>query len=107
MPTVAQGFREGSDTQNAVGERDVKFLENFHKRGSGVIYAIGGGNFDKSLSTVVAYDPATDTWTDRANMPTPRERLSASVVDGRLTLPEPSTGAVKAKRPPRREYTIP
>ena len=51
----------------------------------GIIYAIGGTDVDWAgacLSTVEAYDPATDTWTERASMPTPRGTFSTSVVDG-------------------------
>ena len=37
----------------------------------------------EDLSTVEMYDPATDTWTPRADMPTPRN-TSACVVDGKI-----------------------
>jgi N-acetylneuraminic acid mutarotase len=36
------------------------------------------------LSTVEAYDPATDTWTTKAPMPTARQGLAAAVVNGSL-----------------------
>jgi N-acetylneuraminic acid mutarotase len=55
---------------------------------NGIIYAIGGA-FDSgapdnehSLSTVEAYDPMTDTWTKKADMPTARSDLSTCVVNG-------------------------
>ena len=56
----------------------------------GIIYAIGGWKGDsvtcwgETLATVEAYDPATDTWTTKADMPTTANcYLSASaVVDG-------------------------
>ncbi|MHC4518454.1 MAG: Kelch repeat-containing protein, partial [Planctomycetota bacterium] len=50
----------------------------------GIIYAIGGarGLSSTGLSTVEAYDPATNTWTTKSDMPTPRAALSTSVVDG-------------------------
>jgi hypothetical protein len=35
-------------------------------------------------STLEVYDPATDTWTRKADMPTRRAALSASVVDGKI-----------------------
>jgi N-acetylneuraminic acid mutarotase len=54
----------------------------------GIIYAIGGaGKWAPGLSalrTVEAYDPATNTWTDKADMPTLRGALSTSVVDGMI-----------------------
>ena len=35
-------------------------------------------------STVLVYDPATDTWTKKADMPTGRARLSTCVVEGKI-----------------------
>jgi N-acetylneuraminic acid mutarotase len=55
---------------------------------NGIIYAIGGGASSDSrrepLSTVEAYDPVADTWTKKADMPTPRNGLATSVVDGKI-----------------------
>lgn len=39
---------------------------------------------DRSVNTHEAYDPATDTWTRLAPMPTPRNHLGAAAVDGRI-----------------------
>ncbi len=54
----------------------------------GKIYVIGGGNLavrsQLGLPTVEEYDPATDTWTRKADMPTPRHGLSTSVLNGRI-----------------------
>ena len=59
------------------------------------IYAIGGskmkkyqvprgfGNESEELPTVEMYDPATDTWTQKADMPTPR-KTKTCVVDGKI-----------------------
>ncbi len=54
---------------------------------NGILYAVGGfrGGGDV-LSTVEAYDPATNTWTTKAPMPTPRGGLAAGVVSGILYL---------------------
>ncbi len=54
---------------------------------NGVIYAVGGINDGNNpgalaLGTVEAYDPASDTWTAKASMPTARSRLATSVVNG-------------------------
>ena len=51
------------------------------------IYTMGGHGIEPAgstagFTTVEVYDPATDTWTRKANMPTPRTGLSASEVDG-------------------------
>ena len=55
---------------------------------NGKIYAIGGllGTtvFDPDIPTVEEYDPATNTWTKKADMPTPRSALDTSVVDGKI-----------------------
>ena len=57
----------------------------------GKIFVIGGSarltiheSGDMSLSTVEMYDPETDTWEEKANMPTVRSGVSVSVVDGKI-----------------------
>ena len=58
----------------------------------GKIYVIGGvGGVagetvqdNRPLSAVEVYDPATDTWTTKADMPTARYFPAACVVDGRI-----------------------
>jgi N-acetylneuraminic acid mutarotase len=54
----------------------------------GRIYVMGGnggpGFWGPSLDTVEAYDPATDTWTARAPMSTPRDGGAASALEGRI-----------------------
>ena len=57
----------------------------------GKIFVIGGNlqlemdeYGDRSLSTVEMYDPETDTWEGKANMPTVRSDVSVSVVDGKI-----------------------
>lgn len=53
-----------------------------------IIYVIGGGaglaGGLAPLSTVEAYNPETDKWEKKADMPTPRDALSASVVNGKI-----------------------
>jgi N-acetylneuraminic acid mutarotase len=55
---------------------------------NGKIYVMGGvprGLIENSaISMVQEYDPATDTWTPKANMPTARSGLSLSEVGGRV-----------------------
>ncbi len=55
----------------------------------GEIYAIGGvtagvPGADWNPSIVEVYDPATDIWTSRADIPTPRSVAAACVVDGKI-----------------------
>ncbi len=57
---------------------------------NGKIYAIGGSherygtNDYTGLSTVEEYDPATDTWTKKADMPTPRGAHAVGVLNGNI-----------------------
>jgi len=55
----------------------------------GRLYVVGGYrhsglNVWNPVATVYAYDPATDTWDERAPMPTARGALSVTVHDGKL-----------------------
>ena len=56
----------------------------------GMIFLIGGTVYDKILDRQVAtdlveaYDPLTDRWEKRLNMPTKRSRTDAAVVDGKV-----------------------
>ena len=50
---------------------------------NGVVYAIGGGTFTGTpLTTVEAYDPASDTWSTKAPLPTAVDSMSATVDNG-------------------------
>ncbi|MDE0017529.1 MAG: sigma-70 family RNA polymerase sigma factor, partial [Candidatus Poribacteria bacterium] len=58
---------------------------------NGKVFVIGGniqlkrGEFgDLSTSTVEMYDPKTDTWERKSDMPTARSGVSVSVVDGKI-----------------------
>jgi RNA polymerase sigma factor (sigma-70 family) len=52
------------------------------------IYVIGGavvnGGIYASIATVEEYDPKNDSWTKKADMPTPRDLFGASVVNGKI-----------------------
>jgi N-acetylneuraminic acid mutarotase len=51
----------------------------------GKIYLVGGGGSDGELITAVdVYDPKTDSWTTKADIPTGRKWLATSVVDGKI-----------------------
>jgi Kelch motif len=56
------------------------------------IYCIGGSTTNKVVTSQVVtgknevYDPSTDTWETKSPMPTPRDRLSASTVNGKIYL---------------------
>lgn len=44
-----------------------------------VVHKTGG-----SLRIVEEYDPATDTWTKKTDMPTPRSSIATAVVNGKI-----------------------
>ena len=51
----------------------------------GTIYAIGGSATGNDfLSIVEAYNPLTDTWTEKASLLTPTSYQAGSVVNGRI-----------------------
>ena len=65
----------------------------------GKVYAIGGWGYDRpeggwesidptmtgqDFSTVEVYDPETDTWATRADMPTPRSHMTVSALGGTI-----------------------
>ena len=83
---------------------------------NGKIYAIGGEfppyDASKLASTVEEYDPVTDTWTRKADMPTARLGLSTSAVDGKiyaigggLGQPGPSVSTVEEYDPVTNTWT--
>jgi N-acetylneuraminic acid mutarotase len=54
---------------------------------NGALYAVGGcaqycNDYLPSLNTVEAYDPSTNSWQTKANMPTARAWLASGVVNG-------------------------
>jgi len=55
----------------------------------GQIYVIGGqlpgnGRPQSTLSTVEVYDPVTDTWTRRADLPSPNGGMGTGVLNGKI-----------------------
>jgi N-acetylneuraminic acid mutarotase len=50
----------------------------------GKVYAFGGDQ--ECACSVEVYDPATDSWEKRADMPTPRARGGSALLDGRVYL---------------------
>jgi serine/threonine protein kinase/N-acetylneuraminic acid mutarotase len=49
-----------------------------------LMYAVGGTNGNSDLTTVEAYDPATNTWTSLPALPQARSDLGVAIADGRL-----------------------
>ena len=47
---------------------------------NGVIYCIGGHDASVLMKKVEAYDPYTDSWTAKADMPTARTYVGAAAV---------------------------
>lgn len=87
-PSVAE-YDPSTDRWTAKAPMPV----GLHHAGIGVtggrLYVIGGYSQSgltvwQSVATVYAYDPATDTWAERAPMPTSRGALSVTEHDGKL-----------------------
>jgi N-acetylneuraminic acid mutarotase len=50
----------------------------------GLVWVMGGFSVAaQQLATVIAYDPATDSWSSRGDFPTPANHMNATVVDGK------------------------
>ncbi len=47
---------------------------------NGIIYAIGGLNSNGTLTVNEAYDPATNSWSTKASMPTARLWVAAAAI---------------------------
>src|SRR3712207_7463506 len=52
-------------------------------RSDGKIYAVGGRN-TADVGANEVYDPATNTWSKLANMPTPRDHLGVVTLGGKI-----------------------
>lgn len=50
----------------------------------GLAYSIGGGSGSASYNTMYAYDPATLTWTQKANLPEARNAMAVGSVNGQI-----------------------
>lgn len=50
----------------------------------GKLYAIGGYDRKANSSAVEVYDPARDSWTTAAPLPTPRDHLATATVAGKI-----------------------
>ena len=83
-------YNTGTDTW--VKKRDMPTLRHGFMTAvvDGKIYVIGGSTLDKKLDPDVAtglvevYDPLTNRWEKRADMPTKRGATDAVVVDGKI-----------------------
>ena len=72
-------WRRLRDAPNARGGATAQVI-------GGKIYVAGGAPTEEapSIAALDVYDPATDAWTTRAPMPTPREHVASCVVGGKL-----------------------
>ena len=65
---------------------------------NGKIYAIGGSNGGSYVSSVEEYDPATNTWTTKASIPTVRQGFAkAIVIDNKIYVLGGSDGTYSLK----------
>jgi hypothetical protein len=50
---------------------------------NGVLYVVGGFTCCGKVATLEAYDPASDTWTTKASMPTATYGFGVAAINGR------------------------
>jgi N-acetylneuraminic acid mutarotase len=75
---------------------------------NGKLYAVGGETVSgvaTTVGTVEEYDPATNTWTTKASMPTPRKQFSLVAIDGLLYAVGGSTTALEVYDPAANTWT--
>lgn len=70
----------GSGAEPSVTQEDGESAESFRHR-----VEANAAKANTSLASVEMYDPATNTWTERAPLPTPRQAMGADLgADGRI-----------------------
>ena len=92
-------YTPASNTWRELAPMPTKRGGGFATELGGKIYVIGGSGYHptqvedvsisatvphRSLNTNEVYDPATNTWTTRAPMSTPRNHLAGAVVNGKI-----------------------
>lgn len=88
--SVVEAYDPATDTWMKKADMEAGMCLYSAEAVNGKIYLIGGwdgiGDWEASvpLAAVQEYDPTTDTWTKKADMPTPRLELGTSVINGRI-----------------------
>jgi subtilisin family serine protease/N-acetylneuraminic acid mutarotase len=108
--TTVEEYDPATDTWTAKASMSTaRFFLGVAVARNGKIYAIGGRGptvWSGQLATVEEYDPATDTWTTRASMPTPREGLGvAAASNGRIYAIGGGTSTVQEYNPATDTWT--
>ena len=84
--------QEGGDTWTKKADMPTPRYGLSASAVNGKIYVFGGARIEAGLAgadagvlaTVEEYDPATDKWTKKADMPTARARLATCTIDGKI-----------------------
>jgi N-acetylneuraminic acid mutarotase len=86
--TIVQEYDPATDTWTPKADMPTRRQLLSTSVVNGKIYAIGGdasiSGHGPALRIVEEYDPATDTWTAKADMPTARKGLFTSAVNGKI-----------------------
>jgi len=92
LATAVLGFPIPSHAQGAWTNK-ANLPQAYHVNGgrsfgvaalNGKFYTVGGLNWPNPISTVLEYDPVSDTWTPMASMLSPRYAPAAASVNGKL-----------------------
>jgi len=87
---VVEEYDPETDTWTKKADMPIMHVWSATSALDGKIYAIGGvggnamGLAEPTIMIVEEYNPATDTWVRKADMPTARSQLSASAVNGKI-----------------------
>jgi N-acetylneuraminic acid mutarotase len=89
FPAAVEAYDPASDTWTTRASLPTPRKDLGAATVRGILYAVGGNTgcncsvtSGGPVGTVEAYDPATDTWTTKAPMPTARDYLGVAAVDG-------------------------
>ncbi len=86
----SDNWTQGAKLPSARGAMTANFV-------NGILYAVGGVDSQKTLNSLLAYDPSSNKWSEKASMPTTaREHLTSAVVNGKLYVMGGRTGGMSA-----------
>jgi N-acetylneuraminic acid mutarotase len=97
---VATSYAFDGSTWTALADQPIARGAATAQAIGGVIYVAGGGSDDTQTRTdLYAYDPASNSWRQRAPMPTSREHLASCAVNDKMIVAGGWSGSAKTTTP--------